>query len=71
MMAVGVKVHQIIQQVHARRAQAERNEGQRGVQREPQLDEPVRREQRHKNDQVLHPLMGPQRLNQSGQGRVR
>src|SRR5437667_5203894 len=64
MMPVGLQIEQIVQNVNRRRADAERNERDKRIEEQRQLRELVRREQRDEYDQVLHPLMRAQRLNE-------
>ena len=65
---VALQVHQVVEDVDRRRAQAERQEGdQRLLQSSASSVSPMRREQRQEDQQVLQPLVQPHRAQPGAQ----
>lgn len=70
MHAVRGQVQQIVEQVHAGRAQAEGQESHAGVDDRGRVEEAVRGQQRYQHQQVLQPLVDAQRLDPGQQATV-
>ena len=62
MTPVALEIDQVVDDVDRRRTQAEGDEGQESVEQKAGLIEPVTADQRQENEQVLGPLVQPDRL---------
>src|SRR6266567_195023 len=73
MLPICIQVEQVVQDINPRGAQAEGNKRDNGFKGQGDLSESVRSDQRHKNDQILNPLMRAESLDQGaevGRGRT-
>jgi hypothetical protein len=60
MMALGLEVKQVVQQINRRGAEAESSEGKQRFCQHRGFAQPMRGEHRNENDEILDPLMRPQ-----------